>query len=175
MTAAKRIAALRDRLEAISDERHFPAHMMSAHEEMCDVLGEMSRMTTQQDSVDVERADVAAKIATLRAEMASGKPRDWYPVHREYLAAILDAAALSLPITQRDEQGDQWQDIASAPDDGTLVLVVGGRHTVASVVKADGDWWRMAMDGGFDWHPTHWMPLPKPPSIEQGDQDGGEG
>lgn len=53
-----------------------------------------NRATAEAASGAGEREDVANKVATLRDEMATGKPRDWYPVHRDWLTAILDAASL---------------------------------------------------------------------------------
>lgn len=57
-----------------------------------------------------------------------------------------------------------WRDIESAPDNGSFVLVIGGRHIIASVEKADGGWWRMAQHDGLQSAPTHWMPLPPAPA-----------
>jgi len=130
-------------------------------------------MTTQQDSVDVERLDVATKIKTLRAEMASGKPREWYPVHRDYLAAILNAASLSLPITQRDEQGgglrEALRDIMG--HFGWQDRGPGHSHTVKGVWDDDVSNGRIAgtpCDWCAKWENARRL------SIEQGDQDGGE-
>jgi hypothetical protein len=56
-----------------------------------------------------------------------------------------------------------WQPIETAPRDGTEILVWGGGHDVASVWWQDGDedvWF----NGDVIVHPTHWMPLPKPPA-----------
>lgn len=58
----------------------------------------------------------------------------------------------------------EWQPIETAPADGRPILVWGGYHDVPEVVKADGEWWRVA---GLKSTPTHWMPLPAPPSDEQ--------
>lgn len=62
----------------------------------------------------------------------------------------------------------EWQDISTAPKDGTRVLLTDGLNT-ASVgfwrrtyeewhpnEMTEINWWRMQP-------PTHWMPLPKPP------------
>jgi hypothetical protein len=57
----------------------------------------------------------------------------------------------------------EWQTIDTAPSDGRLVLVCGGSHTDATVVRgADGDWWRYARKDGMRSIPTHWMPMPEP-------------
>ena len=64
------------------------------------------------------------------------------------------------------EQGDwTWQPIATAPKDGTEVLLISAFQHAHSIYLVssweDGAWcmpdhlWRM--------QPTHWMPLPSPP------------
>lgn len=55
----------------------------------------------------------------------------------------------------------KWQPIATAPQSDDDVLVYGGRYKKVTVVPADGDWWR-AFPGKA--RPTHWMPLPDPPT-----------
>lgn len=72
---------------------------------------------------------------------------------------------------QRDpipaEPVDQWQDIATAPKDGTPVLVHdGGSYAfVAEFSTSIKSWF------GADnrcWAPTHWMPLPAAPASKGG-------
>ena len=60
---------------------------------------------------------------------------------------------------------NEWQPIETCPQD-TPVLVVANnvvQHAVVSIV--DG-YWGSVMEGDIwdDFHPTHWMPLPYPPS-----------
>lgn len=81
----------------------------------------------------------------------------------------------------------EWQDISTAPKDGTKVLLftryfgrhdLGGSFTAVQIgywdegkldVPQDHPFWRPA-----EWHlqlignPTHWQPLPKPPSEPLG-------
>lgn len=58
-----------------------------------------------------------------------------------------------------------WQPIETAPTDGSPVWVYGGRHRVATIVEADGEYWRWCVTEGSLLMPTHWMPakLPEPP------------
>jgi hypothetical protein len=76
-----------------------------------------------------------------------------------------------------------WQPIASAPKDGTFVLLGGGRtsgddleeggpavRVVRWLERGDVSWpgWYIAvLEGGFNcvgyWDPTHWAPIPKGP------------
>ena len=89
-----------------------------------------------------------------------------------------------------------WQDISTAPRDGTWILLCGGRtdedfylrdepEAQSRIVSAfwllsprgdgDGEEWSVGFwDGswrtGYE-NPTHWMPLPAPPSV-LGKQEG---
>ncbi len=69
----------------------------------------------------------------------------------------------------------EWQPIETAPKDGTNVLVIVVEHPESHCVlrHQDGQWLN---DEFFDvisgeqviWYePTHWMPLPDPPSKDQ--------
>lgn len=63
----------------------------------------------------------------------------------------------------------EWQLIKTAPnaeDNPDLeVLVSGGRFgQTVQCVLADGNWWRMRKNEGSSTPPTHWMPLPEPPT-----------
>lgn len=71
-----------------------------------------------------------------------------------------------------------WQPIETAPKDGTEILVARAGYGMAVVSFRDGEWcnageWCFAGDvgwgGSMDVEPTHWMPLPEPPS---GDREG---
>ncbi len=62
-----------------------------------------------------------------------------------------------------------WRGIESAPaasqkeNDNLRVLVIGGIHTEATIILADGEWWRLRANQSSKAVPTHWMPLPPPP------------
>lgn len=62
-----------------------------------------------------------------------------------------------------------WQDIETAPRDGTWILAnTAGTHphTHAPFVPDVIQWLGGRWDNGFDrsvYRPTHWMPLPAPP------------
>jgi len=53
----------------------------------------------------------------------------------------------------------EWRPIETAPNTGHI-LVIGGPHEAVTIRPADGDFWRREKVG-----PTHWMPLPEPPST----------
>lgn len=85
----------------------------------------------------------------------------------------------------------EWQPIETAPKDGTEIILVRGnrvtcgtwfdeREICASEYHANGTYlgnyetgevvpgqW-MSWDGGFtdEAPPTHWMPMPTPPTVE---------
>jgi hypothetical protein len=54
---------------------------------------------------------------------------------------------------------DGWQPLDSAPRDGTQFLAVFGREVL--LVRWDRGWELGPM---FPSPPSHWMPLPKPPT-----------
>lgn len=73
-----------------------------------------------------------------------------------------------------------WLPIESAPRDGTPVIVAAKNRAQTIVGEArfdpedgDGNWWWAGENWGDahaesmaarGWHPTHWQPLPPPPS-----------
>ncbi len=69
---------------------------------------------------------------------------------------------------------NDWQDISTAPKDGTEVLVFVPRRLgpiYAGASNATGkQWWSRNLG---DLQPTPWMPLPKAPTPN--DQEGKEG
>lgn len=91
----------------------------------------------------------------------------------ELARAALAAALAHLP------QGDGWRDIASAPKDGTDILlaaVIGGvwRQKVGWWEAMDNAWVTAIMGSGRKaWlqNPTHWQPLPPSPSSAITDQE----
>ena len=98
--------------------------------------------------------------------------------------ALVDfARAIEAAATERATP--QWQDIATAPRDGTKVLLrglwAGEVSDIAEMESMEIGFYCKGGDyPGFDWcatggdmyrvwcKPTHWMPLPSPPTIRQG-------
>ena len=71
--------------------------------------------------------------------------------------------------TRADKAVLYWQPIETAPKDGKRVLVTDG-FEVCDAYFRSGEWWQY--ECGDDWYsvsinPTHWMPLPQPPTTEE--------
>jgi hypothetical protein len=65
-----------------------------------------------------------------------------------------------------------WQPIETAPKDGRPLLVYDGQDITTAKWELDFDWWEICVpsDGYVDSNcisPTHWMPLPEPPTEVQ--------
>jgi hypothetical protein len=60
----------------------------------------------------------------------------------------------------------QWQDIETAPKDGTFILAFGNGvaiHNCHYIAEwSEGDGW-ICSYSDVDVTPSHWMPLPNPP------------
>jgi hypothetical protein len=74
---------------------------------------------------------------------------------------------------QGEKEMTDWQPIETAPKDGTWLLV--GEHRYAHPFVArwtehpTGGYWQQDNQGVWDddmgyWQPTHWQPLPVPPT-----------
>ena len=73
-----------------------------------------------------------------------------------------------------------WQPMATAPKDGTMVLLFVPDSAILEIVFGrydtsgdEGDW---LMDWGnertvIDVPVTHWMPMPEPPMVTTGERD----
>jgi len=131
-------------------------------------------MTTQQDIVDVERLRAALE------QIAKGMPQmlnDGTEMHVPLAASAsrhIARTALTLPITQRDEQGDRLREALRDIMDhfGWQDRGPGHSHTVAGLWDDDvsnGDRAGTTCEWCAKWENARRL------SIEQGDQDGGEG
>jgi hypothetical protein len=68
----------------------------------------------------------------------------------------------------------EWQPIETAMTDGTWLILYGDMYGEPEVHAGfwggddDPDWYGSECASrsltAFDWKPTHWMPLPKPPA-----------
>jgi len=64
----------------------------------------------------------------------------------------------------------EWQDISTAPKDGTEIIVYVPRRLGPLVAVASNptgvQWWARNMG---DLRPAYWMPLPPPPNTGKGE------
>lgn len=88
---------------------------------------------------------------------------------RDLLYRCADELASAL-----DGERATWQDISTAPKDGTSVIAC----RLTSPPHVEAMYWVPYDNGGGAWHwsfdgdspnqqPTHWMPLPQPPAQEK--------
>ena len=138
----------------------------------------------------ISEANMIEDIEQLRAENArlrellsiavemTGEPECWYDHHGYCQAHNLEPKGecwveLSSAILSADPApvGDAWQSIDNiTPDAGHVLLLGSTRHDARTIFTGwiaqngmiYGDAW------GLDCKPTHWMPLPKPPAGENG-------
>lgn len=125
---------------------------------------------TETDELTTLRTSLAARDAEIELLRASLKLwRDAYETHRhEPLVIAYEAtAALATPPAP-----SPWRPIESAPKDGTPVLVGwnAGGWEPSKCHCEDGVWGHLTHEMGFlpcDPQPTHWLPLPPPPAMNQ--------
>lgn len=82
----------------------------------------------------------------------------FYTRHRRHTIARAAIAAL------HPAQQDGWQDIATAPKDGTRILMWDSGPWVASAFNRDGKFIGWDADSHFLSEPTHWQPIAAPPA-----------
>jgi hypothetical protein len=118
--------------------------------------------TTMAEELKAARGRLEAALAEAIASWG-GIPRD----HTNVLVKFDDLRLLlRTPPSMRDEG---WQDIATAPKDGKPLLGFSriGDHNVTRVLSWDEEdeaW--ICSGSGSPYDPTHWRPLPAPPTAK---------
>jgi len=67
----------------------------------------------------------------------------------------------------------EWQPISTAPKDGTYILAFPSLREIPLVLVWERDlgpaFWRVPLSGQeTPYEPTHWMPIPTPPTNPKG-------
>jgi hypothetical protein len=77
----------------------------------------------------------------------------------------------ALTVIDRLRALTKWQPIETAPKDGTRVDVCFGKNRVTDVFFRRGNWAKEigypVVTKVFFEQPTHWMPIPTPPTTEK--------
>lgn len=105
-------------------------------------------------------------MATAKAAKNAVGVIEWGKVLNRLGATLEDLRAL--PATQ--QPGEGWQDIATAPKDGTPVWAYIPNHFQTSVVFHNDEWRTAVGSLGFV-RPTHWQPLPAAPTPHHARQE----
>lgn len=178
----------RDSRDIVDRLRHAPVvfgtEMFGAHELLETAASEIERLRSQRVAVPegwclVPSAPTDAMIHAGRCETSKINDDDDYTQAHVCYRAMLAASPQPPPAK------DGWQDISTAPRDGTRILIAGGtyhytgdtfRHEpdflitdIAHFSDNDGGCWFSRFgseyDEGYVHAPTHWMPLPAPPAT----------
>ena len=156
---------------------------MSGYTEIALLQYELAKLHTRVAELEERRCEVCGyaehhreHTGCLRKQVSSLKAE-----LREICAAI-DDPACDLTLTtveciKKLKAENEWQPIETAPKDGTVFLgyKLGQFRECYKVPRDDCDMWCFGGTSGADdlfpnIKPTHWMPLPKPPAMAQGEQ-----
>ena len=116
-------------------------------------------------SLESDLAAANDEITRLRAEVAT-MTNDYFRRHRECGDMAQEVIRLRAEV-EALRAATPWQPIETAPRDGTEILVYtcSGCFYVVSYDDIYSAPWRVINSEGFREHvPTHWMPLPPPPT-----------
>ena len=106
-----------------------------------------------------------AIIQYLENEDRANDPDDLYTGRAHRVAAVRKLLG-----NQSTEAGGAWRDIASAPRDGTHIVVPSqwsgmeiDEVTFDPTIPGGFEWWSVKIEEPID-PPKYWMPLPPPPT-----------
>ncbi len=143
--------------------------------EACGMMKVLDRYAQHQAVSDfLDRAEAALLAVDAPQEALQQQYDDWYrPMFKDSpdnfnAAESVKAVAVDAPPPQAEEP---WQDISTAPKDGTQVLLYGRfvDESVGPSLRAIGLWFQGYSDRGWwvvsalPFTPAYWMPLSAPP------------
>jgi hypothetical protein len=148
---------------------------MSQLQTVLDALGKAKRQITHANVAPHGCIDEA--IAVVK-QMMQAEPVAWMSPGKERIEFSRKDTVYgshTIPLHPPPQAVPAWQPIESAPKDGTIVLLHGGRTTTAGSYQPNNKKypWVFLEDCGPDrvnqWEekgPTHWMPLPAAPAVK---------
>lgn len=144
---------------------------------------EIARLLTKQDAMAMfDNPDDITEIEWGEDGKVTKRGPAWtlYLKQADEMLALLKAPQSDASLLPA--QAEEWRDIASAPKDGTPILLYrapyGGERVCVICASAgptsDGLWfnWRYTCENDVPFpreHPTHWKPLPPPPDLKSKD------
>jgi hypothetical protein len=130
-----------------------------------DGMAEEIRLGVQAFILETASIERDARVSELTRDEIEGL------VH-----AVLATRALQPAAPEQIAEGEGWQPISTAPRDGTRIIVTRtaptGRNPAKIVWGAEGapQGWRWRQQKVIRFEPTHWRPLPAPPTNESAGQ-----
>jgi len=132
------------------------------------------------EGIGSRRAEIAGAIACDPAYLAEvrDEQQTWLALHlADNIVSLLAEQPQPSVATGQPEQGallSGWRDIETAPKDGSVFLAWPGEMEACNAAVPTSwyvhpsvqGWVTDAYDcGEYEFNPTHWMPLPAPPSL----------
>ena len=129
---------------------------------------------------DSELSELAAKdeVIAEAGEMLAMRDRQLAALKAELreICAAIDDPACDLTLTaveciKKLKAENEWQQIETAPKDEAVFLAWRKHATHPLMVRYEPSYdWFANYDGEHVYDITHWMPLPKPPAMAQGEK-----
>ena len=137
---------------------------LEEEQRIAELIAELEHIREQKNRLWFEFSIATQQLATLKAEL------------REICAAIDDPASdltlTTVECIKKLKAENEWQPIETAPKDNTVFLAWRKHATHPLMVRYESSYdWFANYDGEHVYDLTHWMPLPKPPAMAQGEQE----
>lgn len=102
------------------------------------------------------------RIASFQQQIA-GLVEQWRANSLSELSGYRDARCADELALSDLRETLAWRPIASAPKDGTFVLLWAEQESECALVGYFGSRWELAHSDTYPFDPTHWLPLPTSP------------